>query len=156
MSIQIKLFFQIKPEAIVVLIGRGHCCFDLPQATHTKLLDFARHFLQFQISLLCLGFVSNAAHLLRPHLFVHGSRGAVDRNDGSSNRWLAPLGPQDRTRWRLSRCLVAVTTAQSAIPAPQNSTTRVAAAVIISLAAPTTAGQRAAEEVPVQDESLSR
>ncbi len=33
---------------------------------------------------------------------------------------------------------------------------RVAAAVIISLAAPTTVGQRAAEEVPVQDESLSR
>ena len=26
------------------LIGRGHCCFDWPQATHTKLLDFARHF----------------------------------------------------------------------------------------------------------------
>jgi len=24
------------------LIGRGHCCFDWPQATHTKLLDFAR------------------------------------------------------------------------------------------------------------------
>ena len=31
-----------------------------------------------------------------------------------------------------------------------------AAAVTISLAAPTTVGQRAAEEVPVQDESLSR
>ncbi len=28
--------------AIVVLIGRGRCCFDWPQATHTKLLDFAR------------------------------------------------------------------------------------------------------------------
>ena len=39
-----------------------------------------------------LGFVSNAAHFLRPHLFVHGSRGAVDRNDGSSNRWLASFG----------------------------------------------------------------
>ncbi len=34
-SITIKFFLQIKPEAIVVLIGRGHCCFDWPQATHT-------------------------------------------------------------------------------------------------------------------------
>ena len=41
--VQIKFFFQINPEAIVFLIGRGHCCFDWPQATHTKLLDFARH-----------------------------------------------------------------------------------------------------------------
>ena len=33
--VQIKFFFQINPEAIVFLIGRGHCCFDWPQATHT-------------------------------------------------------------------------------------------------------------------------
>ena len=32
-------------EAIVVLIGRGRCRFDWPQATRTKLLGFARHFL---------------------------------------------------------------------------------------------------------------
>ncbi len=41
--VQIKFFFQINPGDIVFLIGRGHCCFDWPQATHAKLLDFARH-----------------------------------------------------------------------------------------------------------------
>ena len=65
----------------LILHQMGHCCFDWPrpllfdwpQATHTKLLDFARHFCFYNSRLVVFGLVSNWSSL--DQLFVASQKG---------------------------------------------------------------------------------
>ncbi len=86
--------------AIVVSIGRGHCCFDWPQATHTKLLDFARHFFTIPDFFVVFGLCLKCSSL--DQLFVHGSRGAVvlaGRDVGTRCGQLGRWPSKPRLRW---------------------------------------------------------